>query len=254
MRKKINNFLLKIWFSQETIEKTYIFMYWKWKDIKKPFSKMKNTYLYIISKRSQLEYNLRKKLLSGKENFWDNDFYQSYPPLAFKGERDSQWRYKNYKLETFLDSSQQLLDIWWNVWFFSLYISKYVKSIDVLEYSKLLVDIWNEVKIHENIKNVEMIQQDFNSFDTLKKYDVIFSFAVHKWIWIPFYNYTEKLIWLLSDDGFIFLESQNLEIDPFEENMKSVENILDIIEYIDIKEPNWYLRKMAICKKKKNKI
>lgn len=250
LRTTFQSFLLVAGFSQKNIEAIYIGIYWKWKQMKKPCAKIKNFYLFKKGRRTLLEYTLRKKLLAGNEIFWDNNFYQSYPPLSFHWERDSLLRVKNFKLEKYLHPNHILLDIGGNLWFFSLYISHMVQHIDVIEYSQTLVEIWNILKEHEKIKNVSINQWDFTDFESQKKYDIILSFAVHKWINMSFEDYITKLLSLLQSDGIIFLESQNLEIDPFEEHLMKVQDLLEIIEMIDIHEPGGYARKWAICKQK----
>lgn len=250
LRIALQSFFLRAWLSQKNIEAIYIGIYWKWKQMKKPFAKIKNFYLFKKGRITLLEYTLRKKLLAGNEMFWDNNFYQSYPPLSFHWERDSTLRVKSYKFKKYLSKNHEVLDVWGNLWFFALYIANMVKHIEVIEYSQTLVEIWNTLKEHEKIKNVSIIQWDFTYFESQKKYDIILSFAVHKWINMSFEDYITKLLSLLQHDGIIFLESQNLEIDPFEENLKQVQENLEIIEMIDIYEPRWYARKWAICKKK----
>lgn len=250
LRKFLRKIFLKCWFSQEQIEKFYINIYWKIKRIKNPFFKFTNYFLFKIWKRSKIEYDLKSKLLNSKEVFWDNEFYQSYPPLWFDWERDTLLRFQNYNIKKYINKNTNILDIWWNIWFFSLYISKYVKHIDLVEYSQVLVDMWNILKDYENIKNVSIMQKDFKNFCTDKKYDVIFSFAVHKWIWLPFLDYIEKIYNLLNKEWILFIESQNLDIDPdFEYNLNNCQKFFKIININSTNEKKSYLRKIAIMKK-----
>ena len=201
----------------------YIKYYKKWKQFKNPFYKWINLFLFKIWKRTEIEYILKQKLLWNKEIFWDNEFYQSYPPLWFQWERDTLLRFKNYTIEKYINKNTIILDIWWNVGFFSLYVSKYVKYIDVIEYNQNLVDIGNVLKDYEKIENISITQKDFNEFTPTKKYDIIFSFAVHKWIWMPFKEYIKKLESFLNTNWYVFLESQNLDIDPdFEKNIDEI--------------------------------
>lgn len=247
LRNYIRIALLKIWFNQNQIENFYIKMYRYLKIIKNPFYRLLNYLLYKFWIRKEIEYILKLKLLWNKEIFWDNEFYQSYPPLDFKWERDTLLRFKNYNIEKYINKDTIILDIWWNVGFFSLYISKYVKYIDVIEYNKNLVDIGNILKNYEKIDNISIIQKDFNEYTPTKKYDIIFSFAVHKWIWIPFKEYIKKLISFLNKNWYIFLESQNLDIDSdFEKNIKQIEDMFQIISLTSTNENTWYIRKIAI--------
>jgi len=239
-----------MWVSQKTIEITYICIYKNWKKIKNPFYKLQNILFLRFKKITPFEYSLKRKLLSGRETFWDNEFYQSYPPLNFSGERNTVLRIKNYWIKKYLDTNKSILDVGWNTGFFSLYISSLVKNIDVLEYNQNLIDIWNSVKKYESITNVDLIYWNFLDFRSIKKYDIICSFAVHKWIGLDFVVYMEKLHWFLSKNGVVFLESQNLEIDPFEDNLKKITTFFEILTIWDTNETSWYKRKFAVLKKK----
>lgn len=251
IKEIVKNILKKYWTSDKTID-----IIWKYTSswfYKYEFNNKKellnNLLLYKKWKRKEIEYILRRKILINKEQFWVNNFYQNYPPLNFKWDRDTLSRFKTYELEKYLNKEIELLDIWWNLCFFSLYTSKFVKSIDIVEYNPNLAEIWNILKEHEKIENVEIMNLDFKQFNPNKKYDIIFSFAIHIWVWLPFINYLEKIHWLLKDDWFLFIESNDLKIDPFEENINNLKDIFEVIYFKDSNDHKWYQRKIALLKK-----
>ena len=252
MKNTIKKILFYFWIKDKDINLIYNKIINTFRFIQNIYEKIKNKTLYILNIRNEFHYKLRKKILNDKEQFWINNFYQSYPPLNIAWDRNTIKRFDNYELNSFLDKNKEVLDIWGNLWFFSLYTSKFVKNIDIIEYNNNLCYYWNKVKDYENIKNVNIINWDFKKFNTDKKYDVIFSFAIHMWVWLKFENYLEKIHWLLKNNWYLFIESQDLNIDNFEDNIKKITNIYDILKIKDSND-HWKIkRKIAILKKKNN--
>jgi len=68
------------------------------------------------------------------------------------------------------------LDIGANTGFFSIYISKFVKSCDCIEINPFLTKIGREVA-HFLKRNVSFYNSDFKDFITVKKYDIAMSYA-----------------------------------------------------------------------------
>lgn len=80
-----------------------------------------------------------------------------------------------------------------------------------MEYNSKLTKISEKLKNYLKIENVNIINEDFRKFKTDKKYDIIFSFAIHRWI-----NTTPKKYFKLIDEKtkkntLIFLESHNIK-------------------------------------------
>lgn len=243
LKSLIKKLLLKAWVSNKNIDYIYFDLY------QNKIELIKNYLLYITWRIKEIEYKLKRKVLIKKERFWDNNFYQSYPPLNFKWDRDTLKRFKTYELESYIDKDKEILDIWWNLCFFSLYTSRFVKSIDIVEYNQNLAEIWKDLRDYEKIKNVEIFNMDFKKFNTEKKYDIIFSFAIHMWVWLPFREYLEKIHFLLKDDWILFLESQDLNSDPFEENLNLIKDLFHFEKIKDSNDHENNIRKIAILKK-----
>jgi len=91
-----------------------------------------------------------------------------------------------------------------------------------------LSTIAKEVSKWENIKNVDFICSDYNTWFTTNHatFDVIFSFAVHIWLNVTPEVYSKQLRSILNPNGYLLFESQTLETDKmfdafceaFEEN------------------------------------
>ena len=142
--------------------------------------------------------------------FGRGKFYQSFEKLHIDGQRPTKYRFFSYGLDRLLNKEHSVLDIGCNCGFLSLFVSEYVKSIDGIELNQTLVDIANETKSFLGVNNCNFFCSDFSQFSTDKKYDVIFSFAVHHWINMPMSEYSAKLSDLLKQNGFVVFESQNI--------------------------------------------
>lgn len=246
IRAMTKKFLIKIWVNDKTIDKLYEIFYL---NVKNRYTIIKNYLRFKSWKIEKLEYELKRKVLINKEQFWDDNFYQSYPPLWLKWDRDALDRFKTYELKKYINKKSEILDIWGNLCFFSIYTSRFVKHIEIVEYNSNLVEIWNILKEHEKIQNVDILKQDFKKYKPWKKFDIIFSFAIHMWVWMPFRDYLEKIHSLLKKDWLVFLESNFLKLDPFEKNIEDIKDIFKIIYIKDSNDHKWITRKIALLKK-----
>lgn len=192
-------------------------------------SLFQNFYRFKKGKIPKFEYSLRKKFLSYVTQFGTTDFYQNYPPLFISGKRSTLCRFNKYKLDEILNNHMQVLDIGGNIGFFSAYISKFADHVDLIEKNKKLTEICYDLIKHENIQNLNIQNTDFLSFKTDKKYDLIFSLAVHGWLELGFTDYINKVLYLLNHQGFLILEShfiyKNQQDQLIRDKVKSISNI-----------------------------
>ena len=168
---------------------------------------------------SPIEYDLKNILLK-KRCELSNTFYQSYPPLKIGGRRGTICRSKTYEVEKFLNKKMEVLDIGGNLGFFSAFISKQVKSIDVVEKIEPFVEIARKLIQFEKIENVRLYCEDFKNFKKLhpdKKYDLIISCAVHDLkgknksrVEMNLQDYLDSLIPLLKKGGLVLFESHGI--------------------------------------------
>ena len=188
--------------------------------------RIKNRAFYNRGKISRIEYELKKFYLKNVRRYSSINFYQSYPPLVIRGARPTLSRYLIYGLDDYLNKKQRVLDIGGNTGFFSLFISSKVKEVDVLEIDKAFCEVCKRLAKHEKIKNVNVLNKDFNTFNPKEKYDVILSFAVHKHTKMDFKDYMDKVFSMLSKDGFVLIESHPIGYkgkDKLESKIKKLE-------------------------------
>jgi 16S rRNA G527 N7-methylase RsmG len=103
-----------------------------------------------------------------------------------------------------------VLDMGSNVGFFSLYVSEKVNSIDLIELNPKLCNICRKVRDKLKIKNVNIINSNIVEYNFNKKYDMIFSFAVHGHIGIGLHRYLELLHRLLNEGGLVLFETHRV--------------------------------------------
>ena len=78
-----------------------------------------------------------------------------------------------------------------------------------------LVEIAHVAKDILKIDNVDFVCDDYNHWKTVnrRKFDIIFSFAIHIWIGTTPEEYARDIYKMLNNNGVFFFESQTLESD-----------------------------------------
>jgi len=211
-----------------------------------------NKSMYKRGLISSIESNLRKDFLKEVEQFGVTDFYQNYPPLKISGKRNTLCRFKMYGLKERVDKNWEVLDIGGNIGFFSLYLSRFVKSIDLVEQNKNLTDIGQKLAEHEKINNVKIINLDFKKYSSNKRYDMIMSLAIHKWVGLKFDEYLERIHSLLKEGGLLLMESHiiyNNKGDYIEPLLKK-STLFEIVERGEIDDHNGQYREFFWLKAK----
>ena len=165
------------------------------------------------------EVACRYKLLDlyGKNSqaFGESKFYQSFPRIKLEGERPTDIRIEKYNLKQYISRTADVLDIGANDGFIDLEISSEVNSVLGVEYNEKLVEIARVAKDILKIDNVDFVCDDYNHWKTVnhRKFDVIFSFAIHIWIGTTPEEYAKDIYQMLNNNGVFFFESQTLESD-----------------------------------------
>ena len=193
--------------------------------------KQKAKYEFKNKQISSIEFQLKNDYLREVRPYSSINFYQSYPPLRIRGARPTLSRFQIYNLEKHLNSKMNILDIGGNTGFFSLFVSSKVNSIDVLEIEEPFARIGKKLARYEKIENVKFINKDFKKFNPDKKYDLIFSFAVHGHTQMKFDKYIEKVFSLLSEKGKVLIESHPL---GFTANENSLKEELQKLNFVTI--------------------
>jgi SAM-dependent methyltransferase len=173
-------------------------------------ARLKNWVEYRTGRRSQFNYRICKLFFRRRQGFGVHQFYQSYPALGINGARGTLNRQRAYGLNEVLTPDMEVLDIGSNVGFFSIALADRVKHVDLLEFEPELTEIATLVAEKEGKDNVTCICGDFKEFAPDKKYDVIFSFAIHWWVGLSRPDYLQKIASHLKEDGLILIESHTL--------------------------------------------
>jgi 16S rRNA G527 N7-methylase RsmG len=104
-------------------------------------------------------------------------------------------------LRKFISKKSKVLEVGSNVGFFSLYIADKVQSVDMVEMNEKLVCVYKKAKDYLKVSNANIFNMYIKKFKPNKKYDIIFSFAVHKWVGMPLKEYLMLLKNLLDKEG-----------------------------------------------------
>lgn len=135
-----------------------------------------------LSKMDEEKFKtLLHKIYGSSQLFGGSAFYQSLPSLSIEGTRPSDLRVRTYNLDKLVEG-KEVLDIGCNCGFLDMTVADKAKEITGLEYSKSLSDIAKVTAKYLGLANVHFEQGDFVQYQTAKKFDVIFYFAVHGWI------------------------------------------------------------------------
>ena len=165
------------------------------------------------------EFNCRNKLLDlyskNCQAFGKSKFYQSFPRIKLEGERPTDIRIEKYGLLKYLSKKVDVLDIGANDGFIDMEIASQVNSVLGIEYNEKFVELSCTARDMLKIDNVEFICDDYNHWKTVnqKKFDIIFSFAIHVWIGTRPEEYANDICNMLNDNGVFFFESHQLESD-----------------------------------------
>ena len=166
---------------------------------------------YKLNQIDEFTYQIemrRLKLVSLGQSFISiRGLYQTHPKVNVPGLRPTLSRVNNYGLLEYVSKSDKVMDIGGNVGFFSMYLSEFVESVDVIEMDKGLVDIGNLTKEYLGIKNVIFFNEDIRKLQTDKKYDLIITMAIHGHLGISLGQYISKISQFLTPNGKIFIES-----------------------------------------------
>ena len=154
-----------------------------------------------------------------KQAFGGDIFYQSYPPLGIKGERLTDVRLESYGVKPYLTLKSDVLDIGCNCGFLDMVIADEVRSVTGIEYNEKLVEIARKSSDMLGKSNIAFFNVDYKEWQSVntKKFDIIFSCAVHIWLNISPKEYALQLYGLLKSGGHLVFESQTLQSDKLYE-------------------------------------
>lgn len=142
-------------------------------------------------------------------------FYQSFYEIGFPGSRNSGERILLYRLHNFLKKTDTVLDIGCNCGFFDIQISSLVKYVYGIDIEQGFIEVANRAKEYLGVNNVQFKSIDFYEERLNKKFNVVFSFAVHELMLERFTEeeYVSHLTDILESEGLLFFESHDTRTD-----------------------------------------
>ena len=173
----------------------------------------------IIDKYRLLRQFVIKRLREGRPDFGNYKPYQSFEYIGLDGIRPTNERVTIYHLLDYLTRDMDVLDLGCNTGFLDMAVASYVRTVTGIEYDSSLQQIGKYVSEQLGIDNVEFLHQDIKAwFDdnqkAIRKYNAIFSFAVHHWIDMSANDYVQKLCGIMKEHALLWLESHGKEYDP----------------------------------------
>lgn len=145
-------------------------------------------------------------------------FYQSLDGVVSEDEarRPTTERLTKYGVLDVINKDTDILDIGCNAGFISLTAAKKAKSVLGLESEPELTNIANGAKSIVNQSNCEFQNIKFENFETTKKYDVIFTLAIHHWVKLGFVQFFDKVMKMMKQDSYLMFESHNIKNQAFD--------------------------------------
>ena len=166
-----------------------------------------------------------------------NGFYQGFDEIKIQGCRSTEKRFKEYKIEKIFAKNFSGLDIGSNCGFFTIYVSRYLGSMDGVEINPYMVKIANDTKDFLKIDNVNFYTSSFEEFKPKRRYDLIFSLANDETVdgltKFTFAEYIQKIADLLNEHGILAFESQAKDayyIKKFESKLEIMKKNFDVLE------------------------
>ena len=193
--------------------------------------------------------NIWKMFICSNQYFGGLYLYQSYEPLNVPGSRPTEKRFKEYNLEEIIKPTYKVLDIGCNMGFFSLYSSRYAKKVVGFDINENLIEIANYAKERLGIDNVDFHHGDFNSYQYAEKFDVIYAFAVYKWIGVSMNDLLDRIKPILNDGGYVLIESNNYHVveEEFELDLDKIRK--DEFSIVDSGYTNYETRRKYVVLK-----
>lgn len=213
---------------------------------------------WFVLRKIELLNDIKTLLQKQKNGYQHYSYFDGYPYQAFStlgifGERSTEERYKQYRIDSYLDSSHSVLDLGCNCGFMGIYTSYRkgcsVTGIDInpyaIEIGKRCVEF---LDLNEKVNLRAVTVQDL---DKSKKYNALFSFATHwtddKNYRVPLENHFKMIHDLLEHEGLLFFESHSVDVgnEQFYQIIDSMQSLFQTLYKIDTdaKSRHYYIFK-----------
>ena len=165
-----------------------------------------------IDKNKKLRNKLFEIIKIKKKQTYDYGegfFYQSIPAINLAGLRDTKQRLEILKLDEIVEG-KKVLDIGCNIGSILIELkSNYKKAIGI-DYNQECINVGKQVIDNLQKKKLELICEDFNTFDFKEKFDVVLSLANHSTFDKGISDtkfYFKKIKSLIKKGGVLVIES-----------------------------------------------
>jgi SAM-dependent methyltransferase len=166
-----------------------------------------------------IQFRLRKHL-KAQNRSWPKEkrytqgyFYQGLEELGITGGKPTGFRFAQYQVDDILNNAD-VLDIGSNAGFVACYCAKKASSVTAVELNPFMNRIAKDAADYLHLKNIDIVDGDFSTFITDRKFDVVLSLSNHHTIdgnlHMGFEHYIEKIAALLKPDGYLLFESHNV--------------------------------------------
>lgn len=196
----------------------------------------------IIKKNEEIYFKLyleiEKERVTGIKNFNSYDygqgyFYQSFQKVFISGFRNTEERVLQYDLNK-ITKNKEILDIGCNSAFLLLSLTG-LKSAVGIDINPHLINIANITKRFLKLTNFSFFNEKIETFDSKKKFDIVFSLANHSTIDgninLNKNQYFSKCASFLKKNGTLFFESHP---EAIENKMLLEKTIISIKKYFNI--------------------
>lgn len=140
-------------------------------------------------------------------------FYQGLEELGITGGKPTGFRFRQYDVDRILRGAD-VLDIGSNCGFVAAYCARLAKHVTAVEFNPYLNRIARDTAKHLGLRNMEVVDGDFATWDTDRQYDVVLSLSNHHTIdgnlHMGFEAYMAKISRMLRPDGYLLFESHNV--------------------------------------------
>jgi len=140
-------------------------------------------------------------------------FYQGLEELCITGGKPTGFRFRQYDVDRILDGAE-VLDIGSNAGFVATYCAWRAKHVTAIELNPHLNRIARDTAEYFKLQNIDVVDDDFATFSSDRKFDVVLSFSNHHTIDgnldMGFESYIKKIVSFLRPGGYLLFESHNV--------------------------------------------
>ena len=129
-----------------------------------PYLKLRDLIYILIFKRNMLPLNKQlHQILNNQKQAWSSHiyaggyFYQGWLKIGIRGLRETNTRFTDYNISSYMSADKTCLDIGSNNGFFALKLGELNRSVDAIEFNPFLTDIGKATAKYLNINNVNFI-------------------------------------------------------------------------------------------------